>query len=142
MATDDRTAGPAARILLAKVGFDGHDRGVKVLAAAFRDAGHEVIYLGKYLTVAAVVQAAIQESAEVIGLSFLGGAHLTYCRELMELIAEEGLDDRLVIAGGVIPRKDFPALTEMGIAGIFDTNTRTGDILDFLDRSLAGTAGA
>ena len=122
----------ARRILLAKVGFDGHDRGIKVLASLFREAGHEVIYLGKYLTVDQVVEAALEEDVDVIGLSFLGGAHVPYCQEMIERMAEVTL-----MVGGVIPRKDFTALRELGITGIFDSNTPSQEILQFLQIRVA-----
>jgi methylmalonyl-CoA mutase C-terminal domain/subunit len=129
--------GQAIRILLAKVGFDGHDRGVKVLAAVFRDAGHDVIYLGKYLTPDQVAAAALEEDVEVIGLSFLGGAHLTHCRETLALLAGHGLDDIVVIAGGVIPHKDRAALEALGVDAVFPANTDTRDILAYLDARFA-----
>ena len=128
------------RILLAKVGFDGHDRGVKILATVFRDAGHDVIYLGKYLTTDQVVAAALQEDVDVIGLSFLGGAHITYCEEIQQKLAAENADDILLLVGGVIPHKDMLKLNEMGIEGVFATNTDTRDILKFLDDKLPSVA--
>ncbi len=120
------------RIMLAKVGFDGHDRGIKVLAALLREAGHEVVYLGKYLTTEQVVVAALEEDVDVIGLSFLGGAHIPYCRTLVEQMAEQDIAEVTLMVGGVIPRKDFAALQALGIEGIFDSNTRSQEILDFL----------
>ncbi len=132
--------GQSIRILLAKVGFDGHDRGIKVLAAVFRDAGHDVIYLGKYLTPGQVAAAALEEDVEVIGLSFLGGAHMTHCRETLALLAEAGLDDVIVIAGGVIPHKDQAALKALGVDAVFPANTDTRDILTYLDERFADRA--
>ncbi|MDP6624439.1 MAG: cobalamin-dependent protein [Alphaproteobacteria bacterium] len=127
----------ARRILLAKVGFDGHDRGIKVLASLFREAGHEVIYLGKYLTVDQVVEAALEEDVDVIGLSFLGGAHVPYCQEMIERMAERGMAEVTLMVGGVIPRKDFTALRELRITGIFDSNTPSQEILQFLQTRVA-----
>ncbi len=127
----------ARRILLAKVGFDGHERGIKVLASLFREAGHEVIYLGKYLTVDQVVEAALEEDVDVIGLSFLGGAHVPYCQEMIERMAERGMAEVTLMVGGVIPRKDFTALRELGITGIFDSNTPSQEILQFLQIRVA-----
>ncbi len=122
------------RILLAKVGFDGHDRGVKILAAVLREAGHEVIYLGKYLTVPSVLEAAVEEDVAVIGLSFLGGAHLAYCREMVAGMRARELGHVTLMVGGVIPAKDRAALAEMGVAGVFSANTRTREIVSFLER--------
>ncbi|MAG96492.1 MAG: cobalamin-dependent protein [Alphaproteobacteria bacterium] len=127
----------ARRILLAKVGFDGHDRGIKVLASLFREAGHEVIYLGKYLTVDQVVEAALEEDVDVIGLSFLGGAHVPYCQEMIERMAERGMAEVTLMVGGVIPRKDFTVLRELRITGIFDSNTPSQEILQFLQTRVA-----
>ncbi|HJM49576.1 MAG TPA: cobalamin-dependent protein [Alphaproteobacteria bacterium] len=129
----------ARRILLAKVGFDGHDRGIKVLASLFREAGHEVIYLGKYLTVDQVIEAALEEDVDVIGLSFLGGAHVPYCREMVEGLAEREMTEVTLMIGGVIPRQDFAALADLGIDGIFDSNTRSREILDFLQARAGGS---
>lgn len=121
------------KILLAKVGFDGHDRGVKILAATFRDEGHEVIYLGKYLTVDAVVAAAVQEDVDVIGLSFLGGSHIGYCEEAGRKMRENGLADALLVVGGTIPHQDFDSLKNAGVDAVFSANTRLKEITDFLD---------
>ena len=135
-----QVAADPPRILLAKVGFDGHDRGIKVLASLFREAGHETIYLGKYLTVDQVVEAALEEDVDVIGLSFLGGAHVPYCREMVERLAERGMAEVTLMVGGVIPRKDFAALRELGIDCIFDSNTRSQEILDVLHARVAPRA--
>ncbi len=125
------------RILLAKVGFDGHDRGVKILASVLREAGHEVIYLGKYLTVPSVLEAAVEEDVAVIGLSFLGGAHLAYCREMLSGMRARGLDQVSLMVGGVIPAKDHSALEKMGVAAVFSANTKTEEIVSFLEPSQA-----
>jgi len=126
------------KILLAKVGFDGHDRGVKILAAIFREHGHEVVYLGKYLTVETVVNAAIEENVDVVGLSFLGGSHVGYCQEMVKLLAENDRDDVLLIVGGVIPHQDMDALKAAGVDAVFAANTDTRDILSFLASTVTG----
>lgn len=107
------------RILLAKPGLDGHDRGAKVIAHALKDAGFEVIYTGLHQTVEMIVQAAMQEDVDAIGLSIMSGAHIPICRKLLNLLAAKGLSDVLVLVGGVIPGKDIPVLKEMGVAEVF-----------------------
>jgi len=111
------------RILVAKPGLDGHDRGAKVVAQALRDAGMEVIYTGLHQTVDQIVSTAIQEDVDVIGLSIMSGAHLPICEKLMKKMKEEGIEDVLVVVGGVIPKKDIPALQRLGIEGIFPGGT-------------------
>lgn len=112
-------SGRTPRILLAKPGLDGHDRGAKVMAHAFRDAGFEVIYTGLHQTVEMIVQAAIQEDVDVIGLSIMSGAHVPICRKLFQSLREKGVDDMLVLVGGVIPGRDISKLKEMGVAAVF-----------------------
>ena len=107
------------RILLAKPGLDGHDRGAKVMAHALKDAGFEVIYTGLHQTVEMIVQTAIQEAVDVIGLSIMSGAHIPICRKLFQLLDEKGVDNVMVIVGGVIPSRDIPQLKEMGVAAVF-----------------------
>src|SRR5436309_12432837 len=104
------------RVLVAKPGLDGHDRGVKVIARAFRDAGFEVIYTGLRQTPEQVVNAALQEDADVVGLSVLSGARVTLCPRIMELMKKEGLDDVLVVVGGIIPDQDVPKLKDCGVS--------------------------
>jgi methylmalonyl-CoA mutase C-terminal domain/subunit len=111
------------RILVAKPGLDGHDRGAKVVAQALRDAGMEVIYTGLHQTVDQIVSTAIQEDVDVIGLSIMSGAHLPICEKLMKKMKEKGIEDVLVVVGGVIPKKDIPALQRLGIEGIFPGGT-------------------
>jgi methylmalonyl-CoA mutase C-terminal domain/subunit len=111
------------RILVAKAGLDGHDRGAKVMAFALRDAGMEVIYTGLHQTIEQIVDTAIQESVDVIGLSIMSGAHLSICEELMRRVGKGRLDDVLVVVGGVIPRQDIPKLKELGIEGVFPGGT-------------------
>jgi methylmalonyl-CoA mutase, C-terminal domain len=120
------------RIVIAKPGLDGHDRGAKVIARALRDAGMEVIYTGLRQTPEQIVSAALQEDADVIGLSILSGAHNQICPRLMELLKEEGLDDVLVVVGGIIPDADVPRLQALGIKGIFLPGTRMQEIVDFI----------
>ena len=120
------------RVLVAKPGLDGHDRGAKVIARALRDAGMEVIYTGLRQTPEMIVEAAIQEDVDVIGMSILSGAHMTLFPRVMKLLAENGLDDVLVVAGGIIPDDDVPALKDMGIAGVFGPGTSTEEAIRFI----------
>jgi len=120
------------RVIVAKPGLDGHDRGAKVIARAFRDAGFEVIYTGLRQTPEQVVNAALQEDADVIGLSVLSGAHMTLCPRIMELMKKEGLDDVLVLIGGIIPDQDIPALKESGIAEVFQPGASTEEIIAYV----------
>ena len=122
------------RVVVAKPGLDGHDRGAKIIARALRDAGMEVIYTGLRQTPEQIVSAAVQEDADVIGLSILSGAHMHICPRIMELLAENGLDDVLVVIGGIIPDVDIPKLNEMGIRGVFVPGTPMQDIVDFITR--------
>ena len=121
-----------ARVIIAKPGLDGHDRGAKVVARALRDAGIEVIYTGLHQTPAQIVDAAIQEDADVIGLSILSGAHLTLFAEVMDLLKERGATDILVFGGGIIPDDDIPVLKEMGVAEIFTPGTSMQSIVDWV----------
>lgn len=121
------------RVLIAKPGLDGHDRGAKVIARALRDAGMEVIYTGLRQTPEAIVQAAIEEDVDVIGLSSLSGAHNHLFPEVMRILREQGVDDIVVIGGGVIPDDDIPALKEAGIAEIFGPGTPTREIIAFIE---------
>ncbi len=107
------------KVLLAKPGLDGHDRGAKVVAIAMKEAGMEVVYMGLHQTLEAIVAAAVQEDVDVIGISILSGGHLPICRRLMELLAAEGVDDIAVCVGGVIPKRDVAVLQEMGVKGVF-----------------------
>jgi methylmalonyl-CoA mutase C-terminal domain/subunit len=121
-----------SRVIIAKPGLDGHDRGAKVVARALRDAGIEVIYTGLHQTPAQVVDAAIQEDADVIGLSILSGAHLTLFAEVMELLKERGATDILVFGGGIIPDDDIPVLKDMGVSEIFTPGTSMQSIVDWV----------
>lgn len=122
------------RVVIAKPGLDGHDRGAKVIARALRDAGMEVIYTGLRQTPEQIVAAALQEDADVIGLSILSGAHMHICPRVVELLHEQGLTDVLVVVGGIIPDADIPRLNEIGIRGIFQPGTPMQDIVDFINR--------
>jgi methylmalonyl-CoA mutase C-terminal domain/subunit len=121
------------RVLVAKPGLDGHDRGAKVVAHALRDAGMEVIYTGLHQTVDQIAEAALQEDVEVIGLSVLSGAHLPLTEKLMERLKEKGLNDLLVMVGGNIPRRDMEKLEALGVAGVFRTGSRFDDIVSFIE---------
>ena len=120
------------RVVIAKPGLDGHDRGARVIARALRDAGMEVIYTGLRQTPEQIVAAALQEDADVIGLSILSGAHMHICPRIMELLREKGLRDVLVVVGGIIPDVDRPTLTQMGVQGIFLPGTPMQAIVDFI----------
>ena len=116
------------RIVVAKPGLDGHDRGAKVVARALRDAGHEVIYTGLHQTPEQIVETAIQEDADLVGLSVLSGAHMTLFRRLIELLAERDASDIVVFGGGIIPDDDLPELKRMGVATVFTPGATTGEI--------------
>jgi methylmalonyl-CoA mutase C-terminal domain/subunit len=120
------------RVLLAKPGLDGHDRGVKVVARALRDAGMEVIYLGLHQTPEQIVQAAIEEDVEVVGLSSLAGAHMTIFPKVIELLRERGASDIKVMGGGIIPAEDMAELERLGVARLFTPGTQTSEIVDFV----------
>ncbi|MDP9343343.1 MAG: cobalamin B12-binding domain-containing protein [Actinomycetota bacterium] len=125
------------RIIVAKPGLDGHDRGAKVVARALRDAGFEVIYTGLHQTPEQVVEAAIQEDADGVGLSIHSGAHMTLFPKVVKLLREQGADDVVVFGGGIIPKDDIPKLREAGIEAIFTPGTPTGDIVAWLNERLA-----
>jgi methylmalonyl-CoA mutase C-terminal domain/subunit len=116
------------RIVVAKPGLDGHDRGAKVVARALRDAGHEVIYTGLHQTPEQIVETAIQEDADIVGLSVLSGAHMTLFQRILELLDERDARDIVVFGGGIVPEEDLPALEAMGVAKIFTPGATTGEI--------------
>jgi len=126
------------RVLIAKPGLDGHDRGVKVVARGLRDAGMEVIYLGLRLTPEQIAESAIQEDVDVVGLDCLSGAHMALFPKTVNLLREKGGKDMLVIVGGIIPEKDIPALNKAGIAGIFGPGTPIDDIVNFINTNFGG----
>ncbi|ADI14829.1 cobalamin B12-binding domain-containing protein [Truepera radiovictrix] len=124
------------RVLIAKPGLDGHDRGAKVIARALRDAGMEVIYTGLRQTSDMIVSAAVQEDVDVVGLSILSGAHLHYFKEVTDKLKERGADDILVFGGGIVPDEDIPKLKAMGVAEIFTPGTSTQEVVQFLRERL------
>ena len=124
------------RVVVAKPGLDGHDRGAKVVARALRDAGIEVIYTGLHQTPEMIVETAIQEDADAVGLSVLSGAHMTLFRRVLDLLAERGASDIVVFGGGIIPDDDIPLLLDMGVSRVFTPGTRTQDIVDWVNSTL------
>ena len=125
------------RIVVAKPGLDGHDRGAKVVARALRDAGHEVIYTGLHQTPEQIVETAIQEDADIIGLSVLSGAHMTLFERLIALLDERDARDIMVFGGGIIPQADIPALKQMGVAEVFTPGAPTTAIVDWVRTHVA-----
>jgi len=124
------------RVLVAKPGLDGHDRGAKVIARALRDAGMEVIYTGLRQTPEMIAAAALQEDVDAVGVSVLSGAHNTLCPRIVQLLREQGMDDCLVLVGGIVPQDDIPKLKAMGIAEVFLPGTSTDEIVTFLHESV------
>jgi len=120
------------RILVAKPGLDGHDRGAKVVAHALKEAGMEVIYTGLHQTVPSIVNQALQEDVDVIGLSIMSGAHIPICQKLIQLLKEAHIEDKLVVVGGVIPNKDLSVLRDMGVVGVFPGGTPFDEIVGFI----------
>jgi methylmalonyl-CoA mutase, C-terminal domain len=129
------------RILTAKVGLDGHDRGIKVISRALRDAGVEVIYTGLHQTPEMVVETAIQEDVDGIGISLLSGAHMTLFPEVLRLLEERGAGDIVVFGGGIIPDEDIPPLREMGVSRIFGPGTSLDDVVAFVNEAFGEKAG-
>ncbi|MCZ7663621.1 MAG: cobalamin B12-binding domain-containing protein [Thermoleophilia bacterium] len=128
------------RVVMAKPGLDGHDRGAKVIARALRDAGMEVIYTGLHQTAEQIVETAIQEDADVVGLSILSGAHMTLVPKVLRLLREQGVGDIVVLAGGTIPDEDREALLAQGVAAVFTPGARTGDITKSIEERVAEKA--
>jgi methylmalonyl-CoA mutase C-terminal domain/subunit len=128
------------KILVAKPGLDGHDRGAKVVALALRDAGMEVIYTGLHRTLEQIVRTAVQETVDVIGLSIMSGAHLPICRGLLELMRAEGIADLPVVVGGVIPQQDISKLREMGVKGVFPGGTSFEEMVAGVRRAAGASA--
>jgi methylmalonyl-CoA mutase C-terminal domain/subunit len=129
------------KVLIAKPGLDGHDRGAKVLARGLRDEGFEVVYTGLRQTPEMVATAALQEDVDVVGLSILSGAHMTLLPRICQLLRDEGMDDVLVTAGGIIPAEDIPALKAAGVAEVFGPGTSIGQIADFMRQHAPQRAG-
>ncbi len=132
------------KVLVAKPGLDGHDRGAKIVARALRDAGMEVVYTGLHQTPEMIVTAALQEDVDVIGVSILSGAHMTVFPKIMKLLEERGVDDVAVVGGGVIQEDDIPKLKALGVRAVFDSDATTQDLIDGIERIVAetGRAGA
>ncbi len=124
------------RVIVAKPGLDGHDRGAKVIARALRDAGFEVIYTGLHQTPEQVVQAAVQEDADAVGLSLLSGAHMTLVPKIVDGLRAEGLDDVIIVCGGIIPDKDIPLLQQAGVAAVFTPGSPLGEIASWMEQAL------
>ncbi len=131
------TQEPKVRVLIAKPGLDGHDRGAKVVARALRDAGMEVIYTGIRQTPQMIAEAALQEDVDVVGLSILSGAHLELFPRVVQELRERGVDDVLLFCGGIIPEQDISAVKELGFSGVFGPGTNTADIIEFIGEQLS-----
>jgi methylmalonyl-CoA mutase, C-terminal domain len=130
------------RVLVAKPGLDGHDRGAKVVAAALRDAGMEVIYTGLHQTPEMIATAAVQEDVDVVGLSILSGAHMTLFPRVLELLREAGREDVLLTGGGIIPREDMDELQRLGVGKLFGPGTSTSELIEFIQGWFAEREGA
>ena len=130
------------RVVVAKPGLDGHDRGAKVIARALRDAGMEVIYTGLHQTPEQIVDTAIQEDADAVGLSVLSGAHMTLFAKVIEVLKERDADDITVFGGGIIPDADIPRLKEMGVAEVFTPGTPTNTVVEWVKANVGARAGA
>jgi methylmalonyl-CoA mutase C-terminal domain/subunit len=129
------------RVVVAKPGLDGHDRGAKIIARALRDAGMEVIYTGLHQTPEQIVETAIQEDADAVGLSILSGAHMTLVPRVLELFSAQGVDDVLVTVGGTIPADDIPELKDLGVAAVFGPGANTQEIVDFIREAVRAKDG-
>ncbi|MBI2917607.1 MAG: cobalamin B12-binding domain-containing protein [Chloroflexi bacterium] len=129
------------RVVLAKPGLDGHDRGVRLVAQALRDAGFEVIYMGLFQTPEAIAEAALQEDADIVGLSVLSGTHLFYSQRLMSLLEQRGLRDRVkVVVGGMVAQKDIPRLRELGVAAVFPAGVMVRDVVQGIEAQMGAPA--
>jgi methylmalonyl-CoA mutase C-terminal domain/subunit len=126
------TSSPKIRVVVAKPGLDGHDRGAKIIARALRDAGMEVIYTGLHQTPEQIVETALQEDADAVGISILSGAHMTLVPRIVELLRDQQAEDVLVVVGGTIPAQDIPELKELGVAEVFGPGASTQDIVEFI----------
>ena len=130
------------RVVIAKPGLDGHDRGAKIVARALRDAGMEVVYTGLHQTPEQIVETVVQEDADAVGLSVLSGAHMTLFSRLAELLSERGIDDVVVFGGGIIPDEDIPELERLGVAKVFTPGATTTEIVDWVRDHVGQPAGA
>ena len=130
------------RVVVAKAGLDGHDRGAKVVARALRDAGMEVVYTGLHQTPEQIVETVVQEDADAVGLSVLSGAHMTLFARLVELMRERGIDDVVVFGGGIVPDEDIPELQRMGVARIFTPGATTAEIVGWVREHIGAPADA
>ena len=130
------------RVVVAKPGLDGHDRGAKIIARALRDAGMEVIYTGLHQTPEQIAETVLQEDADAVGLSILSGAHMTLVPRVVDLLKQQGADDVVVTVGGTIPAEDIPELKKLGVAEIFTPGASTQEIVDFIRGAVAGRAPA
>jgi methylmalonyl-CoA mutase C-terminal domain/subunit len=134
---EDRPAtGRKIRVVVAKPGLDGHDRGAKIIARALRDAGMEVIYTGLHQTPEQIVETVIQEDADAVGLSILSGAHMTLVPRIAALLSEQGVDDVVLVVGGTIPADDIPELKRLGVSEIFTPGSPVQEIIDFIEKSV------
>ncbi len=133
----DATSSRTPRILIAKPGLDGHDRGAKVVARALRDAGFEIIYTGLHQTPEQIVETVIQEDADAVGLSILSGAHMTLVPRIVDLLHAQGIDDVVITVGGTIPADDIPELKRLGVAEVFTPGASTQSIIDFIRGAVA-----
>jgi methylmalonyl-CoA mutase, C-terminal domain len=133
---DEKQTARKIRVVVAKPGLDGHDRGAKIIARALRDAGMEVIYTGLHQTPEQIAETVIQEDADAIGLSILSGAHMTLVPRVVELLREQGIEDVLITVGGTIPADDVPELKKLGVAEVFTPGAPTTDIIEFIQNSV------
>ena len=136
----EEASGRKIRVVVAKPGLDGHDRGAKIIARALRDAGMEVIYTGLHQTPEQIAETVIQEDADAVGLSILSGAHMTLVPRIVELLAEQGVDDVIIVVGGTIPAEDVPELKKLGISEVFTPGSSTDDIVEFVREAAAARA--
>ncbi|MFP4475669.1 MAG: cobalamin B12-binding domain-containing protein [Desulfatibacillaceae bacterium] len=128
---------PKVRVLIAKPGLDGHERGARIIAYGLRDAGFEVVYTGLRQTPEEIANAVVQEDVDVLGLSILSGAHLTLTKKVVDKLREKGADDVVVLVGGIIPEDDHAALRDMGVAGIFTAGTPVSEVAEFINKQMA-----
>jgi methylmalonyl-CoA mutase, C-terminal domain len=135
-AQDRPATGRKIRVVVAKPGLDGHDRGAKIIARALRDAGMEVIYTGLHQTPEQIVETVIQEDADAVGLSILSGAHMTLVPRIAALLSEQGIDDVVLVVGGTIPADDIPELKRLGVSEIFTPGSPVQEIIDFIEKSV------